>query len=288
MSQETRKRSQVGQGRSGMRRNFFQKIWDFSRRISVPGEGEQEPPLNDIHDRADDRGWGRPWRDDPGARLLGLEERVESIDRRMKKLEERLGSLESLSEESRAKDRSPKVSAAAPEKPKRVSPPAVPNSGRTTWREDEDLVIEPPELTSPFQLAEDEPGPARRAATPARLRANQWTAESFERALGLALGERSSTGLEVDTLLADLQAQLGDVQVEPIPVGGQQQVTVFWLSDSREGFAVVSPGGLADSEVVKFFNVDFGRRIFGCRQPARVARDGNEFVVVRKGTVESS
>ena len=69
---------------------------------------------------------------------------------------------------------------------------------------------------------------------------------------------------------------------------GRWQIAALLLPSTGQGLAVVSPGGLADSEIMKFFEVDFGRRIFACTQPARVVRSGQQISVSRKGRVESS
>ncbi len=276
----------MSQGRSAIRRSFFQKVGDFLGRLAP--QRREEKDLNYTHDLAENRGLTRAEPNDVRAALLGLEEGMASIVRRMDTLDDRLRRLEIQSEEIPAKDRPPRNPTRVPEQPKLVSQLPVRKARQTTWKEEDDLEIEPPGYTDPIFLREDAAKPTRAAATSGRTHVGHWEVESFERLLCEALGEQSSTGLEIDSLLTDLQTQLGSAQIETIAVGGQQQVVVLLPPHSQEGFAVVIPGGLADSEVVKFFNVDFGRRIFGCRQPALVVRDGNGFSVLRKGTVESS
>jgi hypothetical protein len=260
----------------------LQRAWAFLKEKLARGEKDEEPTLNDTFDRAEDRGWSRPEPGDQDARLLKLEERAASIERSLRNIDDRLGRVEVQADEFRLKADTENSFAS---RNQRSTPPQPRRSSHRT--PNEDLVAGPPNLPSLFEL-KDAPRQSRLAASSSRQRGNQGTVESFERALCVALGEQSSTGLEIDALLTDIQAQLGGVQVEVVPVGSQRQIMVLWLPPSRDGFAVVSPGGLVDSDVMKFFDVAFGRRIFGCRQPARIVRDGNEIVVERKGTLESS
>ncbi|MEO6191676.1 MAG: hypothetical protein ABIS20_01585 [Thermoanaerobaculia bacterium] len=136
--------------------------------------------------------------------------------------------------------------------------------------------------------SEQEP-PFRKASA----RGNKFTIDTLDRSICQALADQTSTGLEIESLLADLRSGTPDVPlvVEYVGqrIGNRWQIAVFVLP-SNQGLAVVSPGGLADSEVSTFFEVDYGRRIFACIQPARVERSGTgkEFTVRRKGRVESS
>jgi len=104
--------------------------------------------------------------------------------------------------------------------------------------------------------------------------------------------EKQTPAGEIDALLAEIRDQIGDFRIDVEYVGqgatGRWQIAALLLPSNGQGVAIVSPGGLAGPEVVSFFEVEFGRRIFACTQPARVVRNGQQISVSRKGRVESS
>lgn len=110
--------------------------------------------------------------------------------------------------------------------------------------------------------------------------------EAVERVVCRLLGDESSTNTDVDALLSEIRRELGEVAISGESIGQRSKISVVWLTATGEGLALVDPGGLADAEVTKFFDVEFGRRVFRCLQPARVIRDGTELAVLRKGKVE--
>jgi hypothetical protein len=240
----------------------------FVARVEAKEESST-PLLNDAHDRADER---QIKSDVSEARTIAalrieIEERFSTLNATTRILSERLSNLEERLDE-RTSSPAPSYS------------PVSRFEGR--MRQEDDRGRSP-----------DRPARDTQLNRPIRPQTNEQTVESFERALIRALAEQSTAGLEVDSLLKEIRIELGDLAIQTQYVGqsagGRWQIAVLWLPPpSAEGFALVSPGGLADSDVVKFFDVDYGRRVFGCRKPARVARDGDEITVARRGSVESS
>lgn len=260
MSRDTKDRRAApaphAQGRAAVRksgwRRFQEILWPPLRKRRA----EPLPVLNEAHDRAEDRLPPQPAKEMAEIAPLQLKERLDRMDERVRALGERVDSLGDQLDDLRFTLRNPTGGRreAVPEDP-----------GRMAVRRTQDL----PPSSSPV------------------------TGESFERALCRALGEQSSSGLEIESLLADVRRELGGLAIRTDYLGqstaGRWQVALLWLpAPSDQGFAVAAPGGLADAEVMKFFEVEYGRRIFNCSQPARVRRDGKETAILRKGRVESS
>jgi hypothetical protein len=116
--------------------------------------------------------------------------------------------------------------------------------------------------------------------------------QTLDRAVSRLL-EKEPGSWEIERFLESLQHTLGgndSVEIQHLvsPSDGKGRLIALWPQGSQVGLALVTAGELADDEIVRYFEVAFGRRIIACRQPARVSRSGDEVTVLQKGKVESS
>ncbi len=101
-------------------------------------------------------------------------------------------------------------------------------------------------------------------------------------------------GWEVERLVQSVRGSMGgnsSINVEHLVPhsSGEWRLVALWPQNSQEGLVLVSSGELVDDDIARYFDVGFGRRIIGCRQPARVSHSsGGEIMVLQKGRVESS
>jgi hypothetical protein len=264
--------------RVAIRRSLWQRFWDLV--LNIDGPTASEPMLlNPGHDLGENRSSPNSFTAD-SASILKLRERVDAMEvslRELFKLSERVNALDETIYRLCKKVTSQEFSSDE-------------NLDRTPKRNYDDFShpISPPIPPSPPPSRGQQPAPA----APNRAFASEPTVEieTLARAVEKALAGQTSAGLEIESLLAGIRDQVGRIDVEYIGqrVTGQWQIAALVLPSTGEGLAIVSPGGLADSEVMNFFEVDFGRRIFACIQAARVVRSGQQISVSRKGRVESS
>jgi len=250
-------------------RRMLRKVFPTSRAElvllnDIPNLGENPPKPKSPSDTSE------------SASVLELQERVEAIDRSLKelsKLSERVNTLYGIVDSLRKE--------VLGRKPAEDEDP-----NRLPKRNYDDLSASLAD-TSSTQRGGSQPNPV-----PNRFLASEPTIETLDHALCQALAAQTSAKVEIDALLADIRNQIGDVRIDVEYFGqrvtGQWQIAALLLPSTGQGLAIVSPGGLADSEVMSFFEVDLGRRIFSCIQPARVARAGNQLSVLRKGRVDNS
>ena len=253
--------------------SFWDKVWTALKRL-VPGS--QEPPgrlLNPPEDqehqgtqpfssssamppsRADYMGVQRSGHPEDSAELLKVLERVNQLETRVRKLEIRL----EQSEDALGTDLGAKNTAADP-------------------------------YLAGASYDHGKPKTARyeRVASPQ----DSVTLHALEEAICRFLSTEQGNW-DVDRLLDSVQHSSGSSispNVEHLGphAFGEWRLVALWPQNSQQGLVLVSSGELVDDDVARYFDVSYGRRVIGCRQPARVSRSGGVVSVLRKGKVESS
>jgi hypothetical protein len=247
-----------------VRKGWWRRLLDLARRRKG-GERTDDPPAGGL----DGRGHSHAGDQAPASEVLKLDERLGTVSETLQKVSERLDRLDKELDDLRLEVRN------------QVPPPSPSQPGSMQRSEREQAMRSYEDL--PKSQASDEDAPSRGFASV--------TSEDFEYALTRALAGQSLAVLEIDPLLEEVRSQVGNMAVEveilSHNTAGQWQIAILWLSRPADrGFALVASGGLADAEAVKFFAVEYGRRIFSCLEPARVSRNGKD--VLRKGRVEGS
>jgi hypothetical protein len=263
---------------AGHRATLLERISGFLN----PGSRQhgEDRVLNEVHDRSEDRFRERPQADRAGLRRdPGMEEkkttdvsdlfveihklrsRHDHLERNLSQLQGRVDQLESFREEFYYGRPEPRRAAPEPPGP---------------------LAIESPPVVSKPKWASSQPQPV----------SSDLGLDALERAVTEALRISDLGRLGSDELGRHVQSQLGGAQISPQLLGRQRQDgwQMLFLSSpqSQDGVLLVSPGELMDAEVAQYFEGEYGRRIRGCRLPALVRREGNGFVVLRKGQVDIS